>query len=180
MASDYDATDIGIPKEWATQAKKLQEQHKKEDVKQIGGLIKEKYDQTLGQVSNKEIKDPRLFLKNIKEVEDSLKSISTGGAHRLKAKLTPFINDTIIPNLRKGITVPGSIQKELLTDAIDADRSGKVMDLLSKAFNEKYSPIFEQEQKIKKYKLTGKYAFNVVTALRKIAFCLINYSNNKK
>jgi hypothetical protein len=177
MSSDYDATDIGIPKEWATQAKKLQEQHKKEDLSQSKGLVKQKAELTKSQISDKDIKDPRLFLKNIKEVEDSLKSINTGGANRLKAKLVPFINDVVMPNLKKGIRIPADTQKEFLSDAIEADESGKVLDTLTKAFNEKYSPLYEQEQRLKEYKLTGKRAFNIAKVLRKIASCLIKHSN---
>jgi hypothetical protein len=176
MSSDYDATDIGIPKEWATQAKKLQEQRKQEDISHTKNLVKQKADLTKGHISDKEIKDPRLFLKNIKEVEDTLKDINTGGAHRLKAKLTPFINDIIIPNLRKGIKIPGDIQKEFISDAIEADESGKVLDTLTRAFTEKYSPIYEQEQRLKEYKLTGKRALEIVKIIRKIASCLIKYS----
>jgi hypothetical protein len=164
-----DPTNISIPKAWLEHADKLKE--KREEDPQFKNLIKQKSEQTLGQLSDKKIKDPRLLVKNLKEVQDTLNHLTGQNVSQLKAKLTPFINDVILPSYFKkiDITVPVEKQKELITDSVAADPSGLLLSKLTDAFTEKYSPISEQEKKLKEYRLTGKRAFNIAARLKKIA-----------
>lgn len=176
---NYDADDIGIPKAWEKEKAQLKEKHKEDEGQQLGGLVQQKAEHTLSQVTNKKIENPRLFLQNIKEVENALKGLKSGEAQRLKAKLTPFMNDMIMPKFykRQDIVIPADTQKDLIGDAAEADHTGELLNLVTRAFTEKHTPIAEQEQKLKEYKLTGKRAFNIVAKLRKIASYLLKHSD---
>lgn len=169
------ASDIVIPKHWQQYSEQLKQKRTEEEGQQFHGLSKQLSDKYLTEAKNREIKDPRLFKKNIDALLKDIGDVHSGSAERLKHKLIDLSNSV---RGNQPLTLPKETQEELLKDVSEFDKRGVFVRELNNAFEEKPGEMLELE-KAYRARTTGKYC-EAAAKLRKIASILLKLASNKK
>jgi hypothetical protein len=160
---------------WLEDQQKWLEQHreKQKTSPQLGKLVSDRAESCLREVTNKSIKQPGLFIRELNNVLREIQTIGHGTSERLKHEIVSFLNNFQI-NARKGNPVlPAEFQRSCILSASEFDRTGNIVSKLCNIFDEKYGEMAEKEKILQQQRYEGvRRHFEAAATLRKLAAIL--------
>ena len=127
------AFNPAVPKEWLTTRQQIKEKTKDVDPE---SLVKERVEQMGDKVKTKNLKQPNLFLRDLKKVMTHVDSLKNPKGHGLSQKLVKVYNN-VSEKIRENPELTAEDQNSILESA-QVLQDGELLTMLSNLFSETY------------------------------------------
>jgi hypothetical protein len=164
-------------KSWAEEQQDWLKQHREKQVQetgqQQGKLVTDRANQCLRETTDKTIKNPGVFIRELNNILKEVQNIKQGAAERLKHEIIDFLNDFQVKARQGNAKLPATFQRTCLLDATEFDKTGTIIQKLCSIFDEKYGETFEREKILQNLRNEGvRRKFEAAAQLRRIASML--------